>query len=519
MRPDSLRRRVERQRTYGQGLACAPPRRQRTPPARAREAGAQGYSALVGNPGSDGPRRCRRNRFGRGPPGRVQVRRPPWANGRSATLRSGLVPRRNAQRRYTGWVCMVRRTQAPGSRRFHAAATPRGPRDHSGNPAAATFNIFAGRSQRSALRRMPTTESLFAWTDERPEQGVQVHDRGCIPMRYLSTVYVRDHRARVKHRRGSLLVSSPEGSQRIPLEAIDSVVMLGSGQITTQALEACVRRGVRVTALQMGGAVRFVVGESTGGNVHLRLSLYRAVTDPAHSLALSKGIVAAKLQNSRKVVDRWARDEKDPGEARRLSTRAAQIADRLPRLTGVDTSDHVRGIEGDAARAYFAAVGQVVSKDNFQFSARTRRPPRDPVNAMLGFCYGLLVTEFIGAVESVGMDYQMGFFHRPRSGRPSLALDLAEELRALTDRFVVSLIRRRQVSPDSFVHMPGGGVYMSDEGRTHLLKEWEAHKETEVYHAISGRKIGRWALPSVQATLLARHLRGDLPAYPPFVMT
>ena len=120
--------------------------------------------------------------------------------------------------------------------------------------------------------------------------------------------------------------------------------------------------------------------------------------------------------------------------------------------------------------------------------------------------------------ESVGLDYQMGFFHRPRAGRPSLALDLAEELRALTDRFVVSLIRRRQVGAGSFVHMPGGGVYLSDDGRTRLIKEWEAHKEAEIHHQIFGRPIERWALPSVQATLLARHLRGDLPAYPPFVL-
>ena len=337
-------------------------------------------------------------------------------------------------------------------------------------------------------------------------------------MRYLSTVYVRDHRAQVKHRRGSLLVSSPEGSQRIPLEAIDSVVMLGSGQITTQALEACVQRGVRVATLKMSGAVRFVVGAPTGGNVHLRMALYRAVADAGHSLSLSKSIVAAKLQNSRKVVDRWSRDEKDPAVALHLGACVEQISDRIPRLDEVDTADLVRGIEGDAARAYFGAVAQVVSRSDL-FSLRTRRPPRDPVNAMLGFCYGLLVTEYIGAVESVGLDYQMGFFHRPRSGRPSLALDLAEELRALTDRFVVSLVRRRQVTPDSFVRMPGGGVYMSDEGKTRLIKEWEAHKETEIFHAVLDRKIGRWALPSVQATLLARHLRGDLPAYPPFIMT
>ena len=338
-------------------------------------------------------------------------------------------------------------------------------------------------------------------------------------MRYLNTVYIRDHRARVRHRRGSLLVSSPEGSQRVPLEAIDAVVVLGSAQITTQALDACVRRGVRVAALQMSGAVRFVVGDSIGGNVHLRTALYRAVTDDARSLGLSRAIVAAKLQNSRKVIDRWARDENDPTEAQCLAERAAWILDRVPRLAAASTANHVRGIEGDVARIYFGALARVVSKSDLEFSTRTRRPPRDPVNAMLGFCYGLLVTEFIGAIESVGLDYQMGFFHRPRSGRPSLALDLAEELRALTDRFVVSLVRRRQVGPDSFVRTPGGGVYLSDEGRIRLLAAWEDHKEAEVHHAVSGDRVGRWALPSVQATLLARHLRGDLPAYPPFVVT
>ena len=156
---------------------------------------------------------------------------------------------------------------------------------------------------------------------------------------------------------------------------------------------------------------------------------------------------------------------------------------------------------------------------DLEFSSRTRRPPRDPVNAMLSFCYALLVTECTGALESVGLDYQMGFFHRPRAGRPSLALDLAEELRALTDRFVVSLVRRRQVGAASFDHTPGGGVYLSDDARTALIKAWEDHKESELPHRILGRPVGRWAIPSVQATLLARHLRGDLTAYPPFVLT
>ena len=337
-------------------------------------------------------------------------------------------------------------------------------------------------------------------------------------MRYLSTLYVRNHRARIQHRRGSLTVSSPEGSQRVPLEALDAVVVLGGAQVTMQALDACVRRGVRVAALNRGGAVRFLVSGATNGNVHLRTSLFQAVSDESRSLELSRAVVAAKLQNSRRVVGRWSRDEKDATGSKRLAERSEQIRQRIVRLVDAVTGDHLRGIEGDAARIYFRALEQAVATADLEFSSRTRRPPRDPVNAMLSFCYGMLVTECTGALESVGLDYQMGFFHRPRAGRPSLALDLAEELRALTDRFVVSFIRRRQIGPASFDYTPGGGVYLSDNARTALIKAWEDHKETEVPHRILGRPVGRWAIPSVQATLLARHLRGDLPAYPPFVL-
>ena len=337
-------------------------------------------------------------------------------------------------------------------------------------------------------------------------------------MRYLNTVYVRNHRARVRHRRGSLLVSSPEGSQRVPLEAVDALVVLGGAQITTQALDACVRRGVRVAALQMSGAVRFVVNGPTSGNVHLRTAQFETVMDDARSLDVARAVVAAKLQNSSTVVRRWSRDEKDPAVADDLADRGEQIRERISRLAEAETGDHVRGVEGDAARIYFRAVAQAVASSELEFSGRTRRPPRDPVNALLGFCYGMLVTECIGAAESVGLDYQMGFFHRPRAGRPSLALDLAEEFRALTDRFVVTLVRRRQVGPGDFDHTPGGGVYLSSDGRTRLLEAWEEHKEMEIRHQLLGRPVERWALPSVQATLLARHLRGDLPAYPPFVL-
>lgn len=230
-------------------------------------------------------------------------------------------------------------------------------------------------------------------------------------MRYLSTVYVRNHRARVQYRRGSLVVSSPEGMQRVPIEAIDGLVVLGGAQVTMQALDACARRGISVAALKRSGAVRFVVHGMTGGNVHLRTALYEAVRDRSRSLTLSRTIVAAKLQNSRRIVGRWARDEKDEARRSRLKDREEQLRARVAPLIDAPTADHVRGVEGDAARVYFRAVAQVLAPSQLRFSARTRHPPRDPVNAMLGFCYGMLVTEYIGALESVGLDYQLGLFN------------------------------------------------------------------------------------------------------------
>ena len=338
-------------------------------------------------------------------------------------------------------------------------------------------------------------------------------------MRHLSTAYVRDHAARISHRRGSLHVKSSESTHRIPLESIDALVLMGGAQITTYALDACVRRGVRVAALRSNGAVRFVVSGPTGGNVHLRLAQSRVASDCSHALEISKTIVAAKLQSSRKVLERWARDEKDAAKAEWLTGRASRIGKRVMQLDDASTGDQVRGIEGDAARIHFGALGRAVESGEFAFQVRSRRPPRDPVNAMLGFCYAMLVTECIGAAESVGLDYQIGFLHRPRSGRPSLALDLAEELRAVTDRFVVSIVRRRQVVSDDFVSTPGGGVYLGDDGRQRLIARWEEHKETSLQHPLLGKRVGRWAVPSIQATLLARHLRADLPAYPPFVLS
>ena len=329
---------------------------------------------------------------------------------------------------------------------------------------------------------------------------------------------MRENQARIKYKRGSLMVVQPSGDTRIPLESIDAVMMLGSAQITTDAIAECVKRNIRVAALNRGGSLRFFVGGPTGGNVHLRSALYGAVDDEKRSLSLARIIVAAKLQNSLRILRRWARDEDDTKLSKWLEGRASRIAERISHLPSAISADHVRGIEGDAARIYFAGIRRVLETTSLEFQHRNRRPPRDPVNALLGYCYGLFLAEMIGAIEATGLDFQMGFFHRPRSGRPSLALDLTEEFRPLVDRTVVTIVRRRQIRQDDFVETPGGGVYLNEEGKSKLLRIWEAHKEMTIHHFILDTSVERWALPSIQATLLARHLRGDIPNYAPFVL-
>jgi len=338
-------------------------------------------------------------------------------------------------------------------------------------------------------------------------------------VRYLNTVYVRDHTARIGHRRGSLMVKQETGTTRIPLASIDAVVLLGSGQVSTEALAACVKRNIRVASLRRNGAIRFVVGGPLSGNVHLRMAQHEAVVSTVHSLAIARAVVAAKLQSSRTMLLRWARDADNLSRRQRLHRRAEMISERIAKVPYTQSPDHLRGLEGDAARIYFGGLGHHLANSGIRFSNRTRRPPRDPANALMSFCYGLLTAEIVGALNAVGLDHQLGFLHRPRSGRPSLALDLAEETRPLTDRFAVALLTRQQLGVPHFVRTPGGAVYLADNGRDVVLKSWEAHKEKTVPHRILRRPVERWALPTVQATLLARHLRGDLRQYPPFVAT
>lgn len=337
-------------------------------------------------------------------------------------------------------------------------------------------------------------------------------------MRVMGTLYVNDHRARIRLRRGTLLVEQPSGWQRVPIETLDGVVLTCRAEISNAAVGELVRRGIRIAALSKTGRLRFSVGGPVSGNVHLRIAQYRKADDPEFAATVARWIVAGKLQNCRRAMQRWSWEAS--GVAKSLiGAQADTLGNRIQALGATLDGDKIRGIEGDGSRRYFKCLGiHIGSSDGeFAFRHRNRRPPRDPVNALLSFGYGLVTAELVGALDAVGLDPQIGFLHRPRSGRPSLALDLLEELRpAIVDRFAVATLLRRQVRTEHFDFV-GGACYLSGEGRTLVLRLYEEFKAEEVLHPVLGRGIGRWALPTVQATLMARLIRGDLPVYPPFM--
>ena len=337
-------------------------------------------------------------------------------------------------------------------------------------------------------------------------------------MRVLSVLYVTEHRSTVRVAKRNIVVTRPEGAARVPIESLDAVVLFG-GQVTTDALALCVEHGVRVTALRRNGKVRFSVGGSTSGNVLLRVAQHRAASDLETTAAISRAIVAGKLQNYRVLLQRWAWDAHEPERWMMLAQRDA-IAERIGRLGSEVDGDRLRGFEGDGTRRYFKGLSVHLGDDAGvgRFMLRTRRPPRDPVNALLSFLYALIQAELVGAIDAVGLDPQIGFLHQPRPGRPSLALDLLEEFRAaVADRLAVRMLRRRQLGFEHFTANGAGAWYLADEGRRRVLEAYEADKDRLVRHRLLGRDVPIWTLPTVQATLLARHLRGDLPAYAPFV--
>jgi CRISPR-associated protein Cas1 len=260
---------------------------------------------------------------------------------------------------------------------------------------------------------------------------------------------------------------------------------------------------------------------TTTGNVLLRQEQYKAVQDEPKCIAIAAAMTAGKVKNARNVLMRSAREADNPEEEKRLRKSADVQAHALFHLKSPRDTDHVRGLEGEAAAAYFdvfTLMMKPAERDTLPMNGRNRRPPLDPVNALISFLYTLLLNDCTSALEGVGLDPQMGFLHVPRPGRPSLALDLMEEFRAfLADRLAITLINRKQITIEHFEPRPGGAVYLNEKGRKEVVAAYQKRKQEEAEHPLLVEKSPVGLLPHLQARLLARHLRGDLDNYVPYV--
>lgn len=308
---------------------------------------------------------------------------------------------------------------------------------------------------------------------------------------------------------------------QVPLHHLGSVVTMGNVMISPFFLGKCADDGRAVVVLDRNGRFKCRMVGKTSGNVLLRQAQHDAVRDNMRTTAIASVMTAGKVKNARNVLLRSARESAESDAETRLRKAADVQADALFHLKTPRDADHVRGLEGEAAAAYFEVFTLMLKpaeRDSLPMNGRNRRPPLDPVNALISFLYTLLLNDCISALEGVGLDPQLGFLHVPRPGRPSLGLDLMEEFRAfLADRLAITLINRKQITADHFEPRPGGAVYLNEKGRKEVVGAYQKRKQEEVDHPLLAEKSPIGLLPHLQARLLARHLRGDLESYIPYI--
>jgi CRISP-associated protein Cas1 len=338
--------------------------------------------------------------------------------------------------------------------------------------------------------------------------------------RLLNTLYVTMPDAYLACDGENVLIKVHDETKfRVPIHNLEGIVCFGFAGASPKLMYLCCERGVVLSFLTAYGKFMGRVTGNISGNVLLRRTQYRWSDDVAVSARLSRRFIAAKIINSRAVLHRVLRDHPDAVDNESLGN-ILQLLARMPeRLEKATDGNVIRGIEGEAAQLYFSNFNQLVlsQKNAFRMVDRNRRPPTDRINALLSFLYTLLTHEVVAALESVGLDPQVGFLHRDRPGRPSLALDVMEELRPhFADRLAVTLINRNQISAEGFIVKENGAVIMNDDTRKEVLTAWQKRKQEEITHPYLGEKIPLGLVPYVQAMLLARHMRGDLEDYPPF---
>jgi len=339
--------------------------------------------------------------------------------------------------------------------------------------------------------------------------------------RHLNTLFIMTEGTHLA-REGENVVIRHSGAVRlrVPVHTLQGIICFGRVTCSPLLMYLCAERGVAISFLSPRGRFLAWVQGRGSGNVLLRREQYRRADDPARSAAIARHIVAAKIANCRTVLQRAARDRPDaPGNApiRQAVARLRHLLAQWERAGDVET---LRGIEGDAARAYFGVFDHLITsqREDFFFEHRSRRPPLDNMNALLSFLYSVLAHDVASGLCAAGLDPAVGYLHRDRPGRPGLALDLMEELRpVLADRLALTLVNLRQVQGKGFIASESGAVTMDDDTRKAVLTAYQKRKDDKLQHPYLQEEITLGILPHIQALLLARHIRGDLDEYPPFI--
>lgn len=307
---------------------------------------------------------------------------------------------------------------------------------------------------------------------------------------------------------------------RLPLHNLESIIAFGYTGASPALMGACAKRNISLSFMtQSGKFLSRIVGE-VRGNVTLRKTQYRLSDNLEESTRIARNFIFGKIYNGRWVIERATRDYSERLDVIKLKKVSEGLAKALNLVLNCENLDELRGYEGEAATQYFSVFDDLIlqQKDNFFFHGRNKRPPLDNVNAMLSFVYTLLAHDTSAALETVGLDPYVGFMHRDRPGRISLALDLMEELRCVyADRFVISLINKRVVNFNGFTQKEDGAVIMDDDTRKIILQAWQSRKQEKITHPFLQEKLEWGLVPYAQAMLLARFIRGDLDEYPPFL--
>jgi CRISP-associated protein Cas1 len=333
----------------------------------------------------------------------------------------------------------------------------------------------------------------------------------------LNTLYITRQESYLHKERETIVIKNgKEKLAQFPALTISNILCFGQISISPFLMGYCGEKGIGLSLYTEYGKFLARVQGKQSGNVLLRRTQYRWADNNTKSLLIARLMVAAKIANGRSILMREVRNH---GDNPVLSKAIIKLASSLRRVQNASSVEETMGMEGDAANCYFGVFNELLRAKGFTFGGRVRRPPTDPVNALLSYAYTLITHECASALQGVGLDPYVGYLHKDRPGRVSLALDLLEEFRSpWADRFVLTLINRQQIKSNDFITEASGAVRLTDKARKEFLIAWQERKQVEVVHPYLQESVPIGLLPHCQAMLLARHIRGDTEYYPPYIL-